>query len=174
MMTLLGATAAVYRARGDGLDCCVFVARVLAAMAGSQDIHRPGTQWWRDANVWDAARPYSSLDAAAEVVEHVTGRSPREHSVFFGGPPLALVAEALSPGASYVIQGWRSNGTGHTFFLTTHDASGWGCVVVESSKSLGLRVGGEPWRDNMRAQFEFTPNRLDFDAGVGIVRLWNA
>lgn len=173
MSEVLRAVERIRDRYGDRLPCSVLVARALALMADAEDLYRPRTRWWEDAQIYDAARLYSSLDAAAEVVRHVTRTDPSSHCIFKGSTAPELAVRALAPAAVYVVQGWRRDSTGHNFFLITHPRSPYGCKIVESSESAGTRVGGEAW--GREHGFEYSPERLrPFDRGVGIVRLWDA
>lgn len=173
-MDILEAVDLVHKEHPGRLPCCVMVARVLAKYADAEDVFKPGTQWWEDANIWNETKPYSSIAAAASVVRHVTGEDPVEQGRVYGARAAAIVADRLDFDEWYVIQGWRSDGTGHTFLLHTDKDSPFGCDIIESSEALGLRAQGGAWYGTKLTQdAEYTPSRLrTYDAGIGYVSLW--
>jgi hypothetical protein len=139
-MTILDAAAHLARlhpTRGQprgGWPCCEYVARVVTRAYGVDLVARyhPGGAWWRSANVWDPAAPWSSTAAYLE------------QAVAIGEHPI--------PGHWHVVQGWRrltSDGkvpaqsgiNGHTWLWYAVDADHG--IALESSVAGGVRLAGE-------------------------------
>ena len=123
------------------LPCCALVALWAREVAGAEprpvaSAHKTyaaalaaDRQWWADANVWDAKRPWS---APAAVQAMLGGEIVGPLVVGTDGP-----APHLTPGRWHVVQRWHA-GTGHTY-LAHCDADGL-AVIVQSSERLGFRV----------------------------------
>lgn len=130
-----------------------------------EDVFRPGTPWWEDANIWDPEKPWSSVHAAADVVARVTAEpslgailTPR------GGITWRRLTPYLGLGKFYAVQGWRRNETGHTFLLEIGPTRLDEGRVIQSSEALGLRLD-----EQNRPIDDFL---LQFQKGLGLVELW--
>lgn len=142
-------------ALSENLPCCTFTALALLEEDGAtidsvaDGPRASGLDWWKMANVWDAARPWSALDAAREL----TGAADiRVMDVRKVAPPLRagrwhLVqrwkgldkGEAPGPADDSVIPG----SSGHTY-LAHLDHSGV-CRIVQSSVAKGYRDTTGTW-----------------------------
>lgn len=135
------------------------------------------SQWWRDMQIIDPSKPWTSLHAATAAAQHV--------GVPFGpivGPVGPTNLPLLEPGL-YLAQGWVKRpgpdeaGSGHAFFVEAraHRINGWQvCHILESSKRNGLRVGGQQWRgEHELPEPQVLVERLRrYGAGVGLAPLW--
>lgn len=158
------------RSSDTNWPCCDMVAHVQLIDLDLEDEHPVGGPWWAGACIWDhspVAR-WSSVVAAMELA-----RGPA--ATFLGVEAASDACEWLRPNSVYVVQGWKKNGWGHTFFMVTGPTPSHGAHVVESSETLGLRIGGKRWRGGTIPGAQTPMSRLTrFDAGVALARIWSA
>jgi hypothetical protein len=112
----------------QALPCCTFVGLVLLTWQ-EKALDDPtwglSSPWWADLNIWDRARPWSSVDAAAD----------------FG-----RLVEALLVGCLHVAQIWKGAGDGtvdpgdkgHTILVLA--LPGGAVLVLDSMESRGYRA----------------------------------
>lgn len=168
-----------------GLPCCALTGFVLLEMAGLPQLY--GGPWWKQANVWDPAKPYSAVWSAFDLVGS-PGSSPGTY------PRLTaegrqMISDILSDdvGAWYIVQGWRrllpnghadpqDLGSGHTFLM--HIIGDGRCQVLESSRDRGVRFNRLLWYGGGQPEdfgSELIADRLSaYRAGVGLVRVETA
>lgn len=151
-----------------GTECCVLTAQVLRHHADMLDVYTVGSQWWKDANVWDPADLFSSVRAAADIASRVKGK-PSTYAIlqYDDGVTWKRISHHLELGRWYFAQGWRKGRqlSGHTFLFKTHKNSRQGAEhFIESSTTRGLRMNEEP---------VFLPDRLlEYQRGFGLAELW--
>ena len=133
------------------LPCCALVALWAREVAGAEprpvaSAHKTyaaalaaGREWWADANIWDAKRPWSSVHAVASMLG---GEVVGPVVVGTDGP-----APPLAPGRWHVVQHWH-RGRGHTYLLHAEPESD-ACTRVHSSTDRGYRVEPYTWGAGM-------------------------
>jgi hypothetical protein len=144
-------------AKGAALPCCSMVATALREAAGHhvanpaswQTYYRQDATWWHKANVTDPTWPWSSIDAAKELVGGVAVYVNR----------VTDVAPPIRPGRWHVVQRWQGlnlgdeagvsddrfqpGATGHTYLV--FGLGGEQVRVVQSSEAKGYRDTVGTW-----------------------------
>lgn len=176
------AKAVVDREPGRKYPCCTLTGHVLLLMAGLPEL--VGSAWWKAANVWDPARPYSAVTSAFDLVGG-PGSSPGEYPLLTDDGR-RLIADILSDdaGSWYIVQGWRrllpnghadpgDLGSGHTFLM--HIIGNSRCQVLESSVERGVRFNGQPWYGAGKPEDHGDESIVErfarYPAGIGLVRV---
>ena len=145
-------------AHRENLPCCTLCA--MWSLDVFQDVYESSVSryaatdigWWKAANVYDAEKPWSALDAIQGMlggdIEYVADVDD--------------IAPSLAPGRWHVIQRWRrldlgdtgmeddqvKNGSyGHTY-LAYADKEGNGVTIIQSSIAKGYRINKGTWEGN--------------------------
>ena len=122
--------------------CCTFVAKALAYLYGAESRYNESKRdWWARANIWDENEPFSNLEAYAEVLASIGGNA--QYNVM-NNITWRRVEGLLRKGQWYIMQGWRENGTGHTFFIRISKGRKDEGFILESSVGRGLRGNRKP------------------------------
>lgn len=137
-------TAAEIHSTWANPPCCVFVSRVLARNAHMEHLFDPRNRaWWSKANLWEGEDRFANIEAYAEVVF----RKARRLAPYFmiGDLTWGAVKFHLLLGKWFACQGWRKNGTGHTFFLKVANNRIDEGVILESDTHSGVRLNRLPF-----------------------------